>query len=446
MHTAKSCLRDDFFDSFPRPVLQSRLSYYPASKLSSRNMALQPRQFPSTGFERIGPGDTIEEETLPDYIRDEYYPVRIGDVFENRYQVVSKLGYGTTSTVWLARDLRTQGFWALKVHINTIKHNHELDVHQYLKDFDVEHSGRDNVRRLEDSFKLKNPTKDDSMHHVFVMTPLGMSLRSLQRMQRTSVFPQTMVRNAVDQILFALSYLHQVKVVHTDLHADNLLIAIINPSVLSAAEDREMHQPTARKRVSDIGFIHVSQPIFGGAGPLILCDLGQARTGGDEHVGIAMPAVYRAPEVILNMKWNTAVDVWSLGLMIWDFFHLEGLFQIYDDTSPELNDAHHLAAMTALLGPPPLEFMLKSPEQTTKYWDTQGQWKGPVPLPPKKDIKVLLSDALEGEDRVKFLHFLECVLCWLPSDRFTADEAYFHPWLRGGELPTEAVSNDGSKP
>jgi hypothetical protein len=47
----------------------------------------------------------IEEETIPDYLADRYYPVRIGDVIRDRYQVVGKLGYGTTSTVWLARDL-----------------------------------------------------------------------------------------------------------------------------------------------------------------------------------------------------------------------------------------------------------------------------------------------------------------------------------------------------
>ena len=34
-----------------------------------------------------------------------FYPVRIGQVFESRYQVVSKMGYGSTSTVWLGRDL-----------------------------------------------------------------------------------------------------------------------------------------------------------------------------------------------------------------------------------------------------------------------------------------------------------------------------------------------------
>ena len=34
-----------------------------------------------------------------------YYPVNIGDVFSSKYQIIGKLGFGVTSTVWLARDL-----------------------------------------------------------------------------------------------------------------------------------------------------------------------------------------------------------------------------------------------------------------------------------------------------------------------------------------------------
>ena len=48
----------------------------------------------------------VEEERLPFYNRDHYYPMRIGEVLKDRYQVVAKLGYGASSTVWLCRDLR----------------------------------------------------------------------------------------------------------------------------------------------------------------------------------------------------------------------------------------------------------------------------------------------------------------------------------------------------
>ena len=36
-----------------------------------------------------------------------YHPVHLGDVYCKRYKVIHKLGFGTYSTVWLARDLQS---------------------------------------------------------------------------------------------------------------------------------------------------------------------------------------------------------------------------------------------------------------------------------------------------------------------------------------------------
>ena len=43
-------------------------------------------------------GIAIEEETLPHYEAEEYFPVHIGDIFNARYRVAGKLGYGAYST------------------------------------------------------------------------------------------------------------------------------------------------------------------------------------------------------------------------------------------------------------------------------------------------------------------------------------------------------------
>lgn len=69
-------------------------------------LPLPPINFPKSNFVRLNPEDRIEEETLPFYNPDRYYPVHIGQVFKSRYQVTAKLGYGVNSTVWLCRDLK----------------------------------------------------------------------------------------------------------------------------------------------------------------------------------------------------------------------------------------------------------------------------------------------------------------------------------------------------
>ncbi|PSS16520.1 hypothetical protein M430DRAFT_103665 [Amorphotheca resinae ATCC 22711] len=384
---------------------------------------LLPREFPSSGFEVIDPSQVVEEERLPFYCRDEYYPMRIGAVIKDRYQVVAKLGYGTSSTVWLCRDLRDRVYWVLKVHVNILEHNQELEVYRHLAGITMEHSGRRHIRWLEDSFKLKSRSGE---HDVFVMTPLGMSLRTLQKKQKNGVFQQPLVVPALDQVLTGLNFLHEADVIHTDLHSDNLLIALANDSVLSKVEDDEICKPSARKQIGDTT-IYVSRYMLGGAGPLTICDLGRARIG-NEHSGDAMPVQYRAPEVILNMKWTNAVDIWSVGLLAWDLLERENLFCVYDHECEERNDAHHLATMTALLGPPPPEFLNRSKE-TSKYWDEDGKWRGPVPLPTEKTLESL-ANTLAGDDREQFLNFVRCLLCWLPEERLTTEQAHHHPWLR----------------
>jgi len=65
-----------------------------------------PRKFPTSGFVTLDATKKVEEEDLPSYVPEDYYPVYIGKVFGSRYQVVGKLGFGVNSTVWLCRDLR----------------------------------------------------------------------------------------------------------------------------------------------------------------------------------------------------------------------------------------------------------------------------------------------------------------------------------------------------
>jgi serine/threonine-protein kinase SRPK3 len=65
----------------------------------------RPLKFDNPNFARIPSNQAIEEENIPDYVASRYYPVRIGEVFRDRYQVVGKLGFGASSTAWLARDM-----------------------------------------------------------------------------------------------------------------------------------------------------------------------------------------------------------------------------------------------------------------------------------------------------------------------------------------------------
>ena len=81
-----------------------------AGLLRLRRRNLQPATPPRRSFAceatALCLDRSVEEETLPAYDPEEFYPVHIGDVFNGKYQVLGKLGFGANSTVWLCRDTR----------------------------------------------------------------------------------------------------------------------------------------------------------------------------------------------------------------------------------------------------------------------------------------------------------------------------------------------------
>jgi hypothetical protein len=83
----------------------SSLFLSPRRRMASIQMS-RPSVFASSGFSILDASERFDEETLPDYLKVRYYPVHIGQVFKSEYQIVTKLGFGSASTVWLCRDLR----------------------------------------------------------------------------------------------------------------------------------------------------------------------------------------------------------------------------------------------------------------------------------------------------------------------------------------------------
>ena len=92
-----------------------------------------------------------------------------------------------------------------KVHINALTSNRELEIYQYLKGVESDHPGREMIRMLEDSFKLQGPY---GTHEIFVLPPLGLSLRAFQDIKPGHIFAQPIVVIALQRVLAALDFLH----------------------------------------------------------------------------------------------------------------------------------------------------------------------------------------------------------------------------------------------
>lgn len=129
------------------------------------------------------------------------------------------------SSTWLT-TFRDGKYWVLKVYINTLQHNQELCVYNHLANASSNTSnelGFENVRQSHESFQISGPVGD---HNVLVLTPLGMSLKTFQDMQKEGVFPRELVAGALDQVLLGLNLLHEADVIHTGMFIDIFVLFI----------------------------------------------------------------------------------------------------------------------------------------------------------------------------------------------------------------------------
>ncbi|KAE8318190.1 kinase-like domain-containing protein [Aspergillus transmontanensis] len=376
-------------------------------------------QFRQSDFVKLDSKKKIEEEEVPLYNPQNFYPVYIGEVIASRYQVVSKLGYGTSSTVWLCRDLQSNGFVTLKVCARGQRPKHEISVSKHLENSNS-HPGKSLVRLVLDSFEITGPY---GKHVCLTYQPLGMSFTEFRNSLPNNKFSKDLTQRSTQLVLIALAFLHDNHVIHTDISSNNILQGNMDSKILSQVEEDELNRPSPRKALDD-RYIYYSRSMPVCASLPVVSDLGEARIGKQKHRGDIMPGIYRAPEVILDMDWDCKVDIWSIGAMVWDLVQDSHLF--FAKRNDRLDDEQHLAEMVSLMGPPPPEFLRRS-QKCRQFWDEQGNWKGSISLP-EQSLEIRERRFFRG-DKELFLNFLRRILCWLPEERPTAGELAYDDFL-----------------
>ncbi|EHK25855.1 serine threonine protein kinase, CMGC group [Trichoderma virens Gv29-8] len=398
-------------------------------RLSCPGRAWKPISFKSD-VKRIPANEKIEEELFPDYIASRYYPVRIGEVLRDRYQIVGKLGFGASSTVWLARDLDDRRHVALKLFINSQSMgeqlDHELSMYKRISKSSSRHPGRGAVRELLDSFDVTGP---DGCHRCLVHPPLWESLLTFLHRNPVRRLPIPVLAFVLRRLFLALDFLHtECQVIHTDIKADNIMFGIDDDSVFTAFEEQELLDPSPRK-VVDGRAIYLSRELQmpKNWGAPVLCDFGSAVVGGKEHLEDVQPDIYRAPEVILEAPWSYQVDLWNAGCMIWDLFEGGHLFTGHDPEHRTYRSRAHLAEIIALLGDPP-QALLHSGKSSHKFFTDKGEFRQNIPLPANVSLEGRETN-LEGESKEKFLVMMRKMLQWEPSKRSSAKALADDEWI-----------------
>ncbi|KAJ6655341.1 hypothetical protein lerEdw1_005533 [Lerista edwardsae] len=213
------------------------------------NPPIPPLSLPAAVGEGLLGSDDEEQEDPRDYCRGGYYPVKIGDLFNGRYHVVRKLGWGHFSTVWLCWDIQRKRFVALKVVKSAVHYTEtavdEIKLLKCVRDSDPSDSKRENIVQLIDDFKISGingvrilpqeiraateavsiqiPCPDVCM----VLEVLGHQLLKWIIKSNYQGLPIPCVKSILRQVLQGLDYLHtKCKIIHTDIKPENILLCV----------------------------------------------------------------------------------------------------------------------------------------------------------------------------------------------------------------------------
>ncbi|XP_070695440.1 SRSF protein kinase 1a isoform X2 [Pempheris klunzingeri] len=189
--------------------------------------------------EEILGSDDEEQEDPNDYCKGGYHHVKVGDLYNGKYHVIRKLGWGHFSTVWLAWDIQVKRFVAMKV-VKSAEHYTETAVDEIkllrsVRNSDPNDPNREMVVQLLDDFKISGV---NGTHVCMVFEVLGHHLLKWIIKSNYQGLPLPCVKSIVRQVLQGLDYLHtKCQIIHTDIKPENILMSVEEPYVRKLAAE-----------------------------------------------------------------------------------------------------------------------------------------------------------------------------------------------------------------
>ena len=351
-----------------------------------------------------------ENEDPADYRVGGYHPVHIGDLMHGHYKIISKLGWGHFSTVWLAKDTRTDSQVAIKIVKSESKYREAaMDEIKLLNDVikratDLSIPTTDwHVVQLLNQFDLHGP---NGRHVCMVFEVLGKNLLQIVQESNYRGLHIPIVKAITRQILVGLDLLHRhCQIIHTDLKLENVMLSLVGSD--------------GQKVRDDLLNIDVK-----------IADLGNACWIHKHFTEDIQTRQYRCPEVILGCGYDEKSDIWSLGCIVFELLTGDLLFK--PNRAKFSKEEDHIAQIMELLGPIPRR-MIDRGEFSRDIFDRKNELKnirkGELKYWFLKDV--LLDRYSFGQtDAQEITQFLLPLLQVDPIKRCSASEALSFSWLQ----------------
>uniref|UniRef100_A0A8C6TUW4 non-specific serine/threonine protein kinase n=1 Tax=Neogobius melanostomus TaxID=47308 RepID=A0A8C6TUW4_9GOBI len=229
-------------------ALQARKKRAKAKKTNKKQptnpRARQPPQHEASPQEPEEPeeilgSDDEEQEDPNDYCKGGYHHVKVGDLYNGKYHVIRKLGWGHFSTVWLAWDTMVKRFVAMKVVKSAEQYTEtavdEIKLLRSVRNSDPDDPNREKVVQLLDDFKISGV---NGTHVCMVFEVLGHHLLKWIIKSNYQGLPLPCVKSIIRQVLQGLDYLHsKCQIIHTDIKPENILMNVDEPYVRRLAAE-----------------------------------------------------------------------------------------------------------------------------------------------------------------------------------------------------------------
>jgi calcium-dependent protein kinase len=119
--------------------------------------------------------------------------------------------------------------------------------------------------------------------HYYIISELIEGGELYDRICKMKIFTEKSAATILEQILLAINYMHQRNITHRDIKPENIL--------MQAADSESL-----LLKMTDFGFASFYNP----------------KKGLDEVLGSPL---YMAPEIVNRQKYDSKVDIWSVGVI-----------------------------------------------------------------------------------------------------------------------------------
>jgi serine/threonine protein kinase len=309
------------------------------------------------------------------------YKIKIGEIINNRYEVIKNLGKGTFGNCIKCYDQEKKEFVCIKIIKNLPRYTEqakaEIDLINYIN-----------------STYIKNENifvqiKNNFVYHEHICIVFELLSNNLyEELQKSNYtgFNISTVRKFAIQLLFGLLILKTKKIIHCDLKPENILL------------------------------------INEGKTRIKIIDFGSSCYTNDNYYVYIQSRFYRAPEVLLGLQYGVEIDMWSLGCILCEIFCGLPIF-------PGENEYDMLYYIMEYMGIPPREMIFRSPKRRN-FFNEKGEPLeqpnsfGKIRKPNKKSLEKFLKRADND-----FIDLIKSIFKWKKEERITPEEALKHKWI-----------------